>query len=196
MRPHRQQPTRLPCPWDSPGKNTGVGCHCLLQCIKVKSEHEVAQSCPTLRDPMDCSLSGSSIRGVFQARVNHTSWYLPKGVENLCLMHMDVYSRFINNFQKLGVTKMSFSKWMDKQTVIQPDRVIFLVLKRDELLKHEKTWRKFQCILLSERSQCKKVHTVKFQQYDILKNIKLWRQWKDQWLPRFRREGEMNMWSI
>ena len=69
VRPHRQQPTRLRCPWDSPGKNTGVGCHCLLQCMKVKSEREVAQSCPTLSDPMDCSLPGSSIHGTFQARV-------------------------------------------------------------------------------------------------------------------------------
>jgi len=67
--PHRRQPTRLCCPWDSPGKNSGVGCHFLLQCRKVKSESEVAQSCPTLCDPMDCSLPGSSIRGVFQARV-------------------------------------------------------------------------------------------------------------------------------
>ena len=66
---HRQQPTRLPCPWDSPGKNTGVGCHSLLQCMKVKSESEVAQSCPTLSDPMDCSLTGSSVHGIFQARV-------------------------------------------------------------------------------------------------------------------------------
>ena len=57
------------CPWDSPGKNTGVGCHFLLQCMKVKSESEVAQSCPTLRDPMDCSLPGSSVHGNFQARV-------------------------------------------------------------------------------------------------------------------------------
>ena len=69
MRPHRQKLTRLPHPWDSPGKNTGVGCHFLLQCMKVKSEREVAQSCPTLSDPMDCSLSGSSIHGIFQARV-------------------------------------------------------------------------------------------------------------------------------
>ena len=67
--PHRRQPPRLPHPWDSPGKNTGVGCHFLLQCMKVKSESEVAQSCPTLRDPMDCSLPGSSIHGIFQARV-------------------------------------------------------------------------------------------------------------------------------
>ena len=63
LRPHRLQPTRLPRPWDSPGKNTGVGCH-FLQCMKVKSESEVAQSCPTLRDPMDCSLPGSSAHGV------------------------------------------------------------------------------------------------------------------------------------
>ena len=69
VRPHRQQPTRLPCPWDSPGKNTGVGCHFLLQCMKVKSESEVAQSCPTLSDLMDCSLPGSSVHGIFQARV-------------------------------------------------------------------------------------------------------------------------------
>ena len=69
MWPHRRQPTRLSCPWDSPGKNTGVGCHFLLQCMKVKSESEVAQSCPTLRHPMDCSLPGSSVHGIFQARV-------------------------------------------------------------------------------------------------------------------------------
>ena len=62
-------PTRLPRPWDSPGKNTGVGCHFLLQCVKVKSEREVIQSCPTLRDPLDCSPPGSSIHGIFQARV-------------------------------------------------------------------------------------------------------------------------------
>ena len=67
--PHRRQPTRLPRPWDSPGKSTGVGCHSLLHCTKVKNESEVAQSCRTLRDPMDCSLPGSSVHGIFQARV-------------------------------------------------------------------------------------------------------------------------------
>ena len=65
VRPHRRQPTRLPRPWDSPGKNTGVGCHFLLQCMKVKSESEVAQSCLTSSDPMYCSLPGSSIHGIF-----------------------------------------------------------------------------------------------------------------------------------
>ena len=69
VRPHRRQPTRLPHPWDSPGKNTGVGCHFLLQCMKVKRESEVAQSRPTLSDPMDCSLPSSSVHGIFQARV-------------------------------------------------------------------------------------------------------------------------------
>ena len=69
VRPHRRQPTRLLCPWDSPGKNTGMGCHVLLQCMKVKSQSEVAQLCPTLSDPMDCSLPGSSVHGIFQARV-------------------------------------------------------------------------------------------------------------------------------
>ena len=69
VRPHRRQPTRLPRPWDSPGKNTGVGCHFLLQCMKVKSESEVAQLCPNPSNPMDCSLPGSSVHGIFQARV-------------------------------------------------------------------------------------------------------------------------------
>ena len=69
VQPHRWKPTRLLRPWDSPGKNTGVGCHFLLQCMKVKSEREVALSCLTLSDPMDYSLPGSSIHGIFQARV-------------------------------------------------------------------------------------------------------------------------------
>ena len=69
VRPQRWQPTRLPCPWDSPGKNAGVGCHFLLRCMKVKSESEVARSCLTLSNPMDCSLPGSSIHGIFQAGV-------------------------------------------------------------------------------------------------------------------------------
>ena len=73
LRSHRRQLIRLPRPWGQntcpPGKNTGVGCHFLLQCMKVKSESEVAQSCPTPSDPMDCSLPGSSIHGIFQARV-------------------------------------------------------------------------------------------------------------------------------
>ena len=67
--PHRWQPTRLCHPWDSPGKNTGVGCHFLPQYMKVKSESEVTQSCLTLHNPRDCSRPGSSVHGIFQARV-------------------------------------------------------------------------------------------------------------------------------
>ena len=77
VQPLRRQPTRVRHPWDSPGKNTGVGCHFLLQCMKVKSESEVAQSCPTLSDPMDCGPPGSSVHGIFQARVG-------------CHFHLDV----------------------------------------------------------------------------------------------------------
>ena len=69
VQPHRQQPTSLPRPWDSPGKNTGVGCHFLLQCMKVKSQSADTQSCLTLSNPLDCSLPGSSVHGIFQARV-------------------------------------------------------------------------------------------------------------------------------
>ena len=76
--------TMLPHPWDSPAKNTGVGCHFLLQCRKVKSESEVAQSCPTLHDPMDCSLPHSSIHGIFQARV--LEWGAIAFSENLSLL--------------------------------------------------------------------------------------------------------------
>ena len=69
VRPHRRQPTRLLHPWDSPGQNTGVGCHFLLQFMKVKSESEVAQSCLSLRNSMDCSLPGCSVHQISQARV-------------------------------------------------------------------------------------------------------------------------------
>ena len=84
VRPHRRQPTRLPRPWDSPGKNTGVGCHLLLQCIKVKSESEVTQSCPTLSNPMDCSLPGSSVHGIFDKSTAvgcHCLLVLPRTVQ-------------------------------------------------------------------------------------------------------------------
>ena len=86
VRPHRRQPRRLPRPWDSPGKNTGVGCHFLLQCMKVKSGSEVAQSCPTLSDSMDCSLPGSSIHGIFQARV--LEWGTIPFSDNTCMQFL------------------------------------------------------------------------------------------------------------
>ena len=94
VRPQRRQPTRFPHPWDSLGKNTGVGCHFLLQCMKVKSESEVTQSCPTLSNPVDCSLPGSSVYGIFQARV--LEWgaieesqrkAMPKNVQTTAKLH-------------------------------------------------------------------------------------------------------------
>ena len=86
VRPHRWKPIRLLHPWDSPGKNTGVGCHSLLQCMKVKSESEVAQSCPTLSDPMDHSPPGSFVHGIIQSKVLEwaaiAGW--GQGLANLC----------------------------------------------------------------------------------------------------------------
>ena len=80
LRPHRRLPTRLPHHWDSPGKNTGVGCHCLLQRMKGKSESEVTQSCPTGSDPMDCSLPGSSAMGFSRQEYwRGVPWPSPRG---------------------------------------------------------------------------------------------------------------------
>ena len=96
VRPHRQQPTRLPRPWDSPGKNTGVGCHFLLQCRKGKSESEVTQSCPTLSDPTDHSFPGSSVHGIFQARVLSGS-----PLPSLCTSVTDANFKRLNNSKKI-----------------------------------------------------------------------------------------------
>ena len=101
VQPHRRQPTRLPRPWDSPGKNTGVGCHFILQCMRVKSESEVAQSCPTLSDPMDCSPPGSSVHGIFKARIlewgaiafsNQASYMAPKLLTSLSAHHTNPHN--------------------------------------------------------------------------------------------------------
>jgi len=96
VQPHRWQPTRIPHPWDSPGKNTGVGCHFLLQCMKVKSEREVAQLCLTLRDPMDYRLPGSSIHSIFQAKV--LEW-VSIAFSNLytILLYINIYYMFIQH---------------------------------------------------------------------------------------------------
>ena len=101
VQPHRWQLTRLPHPWDSPGKNTGVGCHFLLQCMKVKSQREVAQSCLTLRDSTDCSPPGSSVQGIFQARV--LEWgaiAFSKGIATTCI-NLNFCS--CSRFQKLSL---------------------------------------------------------------------------------------------
>ena len=112
MRPHRWQPTRLPRPWDSPGKNNGVGCHFLLQCMKVKSESEVTQSCPTLRDPMDCSLPGSSIHGIFQARV------LEWGAIAFSIIYIQIYSYLAEGFLPYLIMVSSYiDEWLKNHRV-------------------------------------------------------------------------------
>ena len=103
VRPHRRQPTRLPRPWDSPGKNTGVGCHFLRQCMKVKSESEVTQSCPTPSDPMDYSPPGPSIHGIFQARV--LEWVAIAFTTHLTLVRLMVSSQSFLLFKPLWSTE-------------------------------------------------------------------------------------------
>ena len=120
VRPHRRQPTRLPHPWDSPGKNTGMGCHFLLQCMKMKSEREVAQMCPTLSGPMDCSLPGSSVPGIFQASVlewGASAFSVKRGeiYVYLWLIHVDVWQK---PTQHCKAIKQSSSKQKKKKTAL------------------------------------------------------------------------------
>ena len=115
--PHRWQPTRLHHPWDSPGKNTGVGCHFLLQCMKVKSEREVAQSCLTLSDPMDCGPPGSSVHGIFQASV--LKWgatafsALPSSVFISNGTTQSLYEMSWNQLEHPWVMRESFRQWVN-----------------------------------------------------------------------------------
>ena len=102
VQPHRWQPTRLPRPWDSPGRNTGVGCHFLHQCMKVKSESEVTQSCLTLSNPMGCSLPGSSVHGIFQARV----------LEWVAIAFFDMLRKWPQFFPAPFTNKLIFCQWI------------------------------------------------------------------------------------
>ena len=121
VRPQRRQPTRLPRPWDSPGKNTGVGCHFLLQYMKVKSESEIAQSCLTPSDPMDCRLPGSSVHGIFQARVlewgaiafseNKTAAAAAKSLQ-LCPALCDPTDSLLPGSSVLGILQARILEWV------------------------------------------------------------------------------------
>ena len=132
VRPHRQQPTRLPRAWDSPGKNTGVGCHFLLQCMKVKSKSEVAQSCPTLSDPMDCSPPGSSIHGIFQARVlewgaiafSRISIQLFKEIQCMILLTNILYQRVSNFFLNQIIVLVAQMSDSLRPHELQPTRLL------------------------------------------------------------------------
>ena len=136
---HRQQPTRLSRPWDSPGKNTGVGCNFLLQCMKVKSESEVTQSCLTLSDPMDCSLPGSSIHGIFQARV--LEW-------GAIAFSKFIYMCAYKYIQILYVYIYLFIQWNTAQSK-----------KKTEILPFVATWMNLGGMMLREISQ-KKTNTM------------------------------------
>ena len=113
VQPHRRQPTRLPRPRDSPGKNTGVGCHFLLQCMKVKSESEVAQLCPTFSYPMDCSLPGSSVLGIFRQQYwSGVPLPSPRGGSKKILlqfMSKNVLPVFSTNGYDIGGSVVEFS---------------------------------------------------------------------------------------
>ena len=124
VRPHRQQPTRLCHPWDSPGKNTGVGCHCLLHCVKVKSESEVTQSCPTCSNPMDCSLPGSSIHGIFQARVLEWGAIAFSGGQKNWTFVGKVMSLLLNMLSRLVITFLPRSKSLLISWLQSPSAVI------------------------------------------------------------------------
>ena len=134
VRPQRQQPTKLPRPWDSPGKNTGVGCHFLLQCMKVKRESDVAQSCPTLRDPMDCSLPGSSIHGIFQKRVLEwgaiafSSYFFctPSFPSGTLIIYNDCMILSHSSLISLFIYLILFSLWVIPQifSVAKPARLV------------------------------------------------------------------------
>ena len=113
--PHRRPPTRLPRPWDSPGKNTGVGCHFFLQCMKVKSESEVVQLCPTASNPMDCSPPGSSVHGIFQARV--LEW---GAIDFTSLLKIETWSIASAPVSPRGSAVLKSRKWEAKE--VEPSR--------------------------------------------------------------------------
>ena len=134
VRPHRQQPTRLPHPWDFPGKNTGVGCHFLIQCMKVKSEIEAPQSCPTLRDPMDCM--GSSVHGIFQAGV--LEWGAIAFSRSNWAIHVYVFIQHFTMFTKQSIFQnvlwLLLFYW--KRLYILHLRFHMLLLRRNEMPWH------------------------------------------------------------
>ena len=135
VRPHRWQPTRLPHPWDSPGKNIAVGWHFLLQCMKVKSESEFSQSYPTLSDPMNCSLPGSSIHGIFQARV--LEWgAIAFSKKNIYFCFIDYTKAFDCGSPDCG----KFLKRWDIRTTLPASWAIFMQVKKQQFESNMEQW--------------------------------------------------------
>ena len=125
MWPLRQQPTRLCRPWDSPGKNSGVCCHFLLQCMRVKSKSEVAQSCPTLCNPMDCSLPDSSVHGIFQARVlEWVAFAFSVGYLEVCFLNSMCFFFFFYSFFFL----MSVAKGLSILFIFSKNQLLVLLI--------------------------------------------------------------------
>ena len=142
VRPHRRQPNRLLCPWDSPGKNTGVGCHFLLQCMKVKSESEVAQLCPTFSHHMGCSLPGSLVHG-FSRQEYWSGLPLPSlwiiryvlkiyeillqvSPKWLCLLNamLNKYSYVLVKYDSYLCSRSSFRAWQKTSHIFQLERIL------------------------------------------------------------------------
>ena len=165
VRPHTPQPTRLPCPWDSPGQNTGVDCHFSLQCMKVKSESEVAQSCLTLSNPMDRSPPGSSVHGIFQARV--LEWGAIAFSEHIYTTMYEIRSDQLLSHVRLFATpwtaapqappSVGFSRQKYWSGVPLPSPMeYYSAIKKNKILLFAATWMKLEMIVLSEVSQMQK----------------------------------------
>ena len=109
---------QAPCPWDSPGKNTGVGCHFLLQCMKVQSQSEVPQSCLTLLDHMDCSLPGSSVHGILQARVlewGAIAFSSPYSIFPSCIVHQSMVRQISTHTGIISLLRKTQRKGLRKK---------------------------------------------------------------------------------
>ena len=183
VRPHRWQPARLPRPWDSPSKNTGVGCHFLFQCVKVKSESEVAQLCPTLATPWTAAHQAPPSMGFSRQKYcsgvplpsprfiilphNPTFRYLSKRNGNLC-SPKSLYANIYNQKQPKGP---STSEWINKLQNIHIGEQYSVT--KNELLIDSPKWMAFKSTFLSEISHIQRLHSVPFSLYDNQKGVKL-----------------------
>ena len=148
VRPHRQQPTRLPCPWDSQGKNTGVGCHFLLQCRKVKSESEVAQSCPTQRIH-GLQPPGSSVHRIFPGKSTGASWLninntkLWTNKKDMCQIYICFFKKWLDvmcHFTRQQIAQAWGKTW--EIIIANWNRIFYTAPKTLILIISGSSWRK------------------------------------------------------
>ena len=171
VRPQGQQPTRLRHPWDSPGKNTGVGCHFLLQCVKVKSESEVAQSCPTLHNPMDCSLPGFSVHGIFQARVLEWGAVAFSEIYVIESVYNFFFLSFWLIFFKLAIFSFLFHFLIANTIRLKQERNTFNIHNILEAVRRNCNTKMFVCCLTLWQSLLKFLLDAKLLQYWIYRII-------------------------